>query len=263
MTWVHFHFSWTIPLNRWLFFSVLCLQLLSLYIFVKESKQTCSVCSRLRHAHQSMLVFLCTPSFIIVDIWLCSLYLPLIWKEHIFPIRNPVVTFAFEGWWYFLSQTASLCVSFPGCVPSSPPSISSSPFCTALSFSLNMDVIGGTEGSSDALPLENTPFSFLLPAVRGFIFYIPTSSALTTPTLRSPYLSMPPSHIAVFLFTFLFSASATMAKDNISTANPASFPLYYHADRFVCTCTSDVAHAYMYIWPQLNNANACEQKSFF
>lgn len=37
-------------------FSVLCAQLLSLCVLVKESKQTCSVCSRLRHAHQSMLM---------------------------------------------------------------------------------------------------------------------------------------------------------------------------------------------------------------
>lgn len=51
-----------------------------------------------------------------------------------------------------------------------------------------------------------------------------------------------------------------MVKDNISTANPASFLLYYHADTFLCASTLDVAHAY--IWPQPNNVNASEQKSF-
>ncbi len=207
-----------------------------------------------------MLVFPCTPSFIIFDIWLCSLYLPLIWKEHIFPIRNRVVTFAFEGWWYFLWQTASLYVSLPGCVPSSPP-ISSSPFCTALSFSQH-GCYRRHWGLQWCPASWKYPLSFLLPAVSWFIFNIPTSSTLTTPTLRSPYLSLAPSHLAVFLFTFLFCACATMVKDNISTANPASFPLYYPADTFLCACTSDVAHTYMYIWPQLNNVNACEQKSF-
>lgn len=40
--------------------------------------------------------------------------------------------------------------------PRLPPSLL--PPSVLLSVSLNMDVIGGTEGSSDALPLENTPF---------------------------------------------------------------------------------------------------------
>lgn len=138
--------------------------------------------------------------------------------------------------------------------------ISASPFCTALSFFLNMDVIGGTEGSSDALPLENTPFLSCCQLWAGlyltYLLHLPSPPPLY---VHHTYL-LPPSHIAVFLFIFLFSACATMVKDNISTANPASFLLYYHADTFLCACTLDVAHAY--IWPQLNNVNACEQKSF-
>ncbi len=205
-----------------------------------------------------MLVFPCTPSFIIFDIWLCSLYLPLIWKEHIFPIRNRVVTFAFEGWWYFLWQTASLYVSLPGCVPSSPP-ISSSPFCTALSFSQH-GCYRRHWGLQWCPASWKYPLSFLLPAVSWFIFNIPTSSTLTTPTLRSPYLSLAPSHLAVFYLLFYFvpvrqwwkiTFQQQILPLSLSTILQIRFCVLVPQMWHIRTCTSD--HSWI-MWMHVNKS---------
>lgn len=165
------------PKNRFsVNYSIYCF---SVCAFFKGTKQpTCSVCSHLK----SVSVFPCTPPFIIFDIWLSSLYLTLICKEHIFPIRNPVVTFAFVGWWYFLLQPESHCVSFLSSVPLSPSSLSSSS-------AWMLDVIGSTEGPVMPCLLKIPPF---FSAASHEVFYI-----------LHTYLICSHSPLAHLLYTYL------------------------------------------------------------
>ncbi len=157
--------------------------------------------------------------------------------------------------------TASLYISFPGCVSSSPPPISSSPFCTALSFSQH-GCYRRHWGLQWCPVSWKYPLSFLLPAVSWFIFNIPTSSSPPPPYVLHTYLWHLHTSLYFYLLFYFVPVRQWWKITFQQQILPLSLCTILQIRFFVCACTSDVTHTYMYIWPQLNNVNACEQKSF-
>ncbi len=151
---------------------------------------------------------------------------------------------------------------FPGlCSLAPPPPISSSPFCTALSFSQH-GCYRRHWGLQWCPVSWKYPLSFLLPAVSWFIFNIPTSSSPPPPYVLHTYLWHLHTSLYFYLLFYFVPVRQWWKITFQQQILPLSLCTILQIRFFMCACTSDVTHTYMYIWPQLNNVNACEQKSF-
>ncbi len=185
-------------------------------------------------------------------------------KRTHFSIRNPVVTFAFEGWWYFLSQR-HLCTYLSRAVFPRPPPISSSPFCTALSFSQH-GCYRRHWGLQWCPVSWKYPLSFLLPAVSWFIFNIPTSSSPPPPYVLHTYLWHLHTSLYFYLLFYFVPVRQWWKITFQQQILPLSLCTILQIHFFVCvllpqmwhirTCTSD------HSWIMWMHVNACEQKSF-